>query len=138
MAPHEAFRQCARENRERAETQGIGLDTDLSPMRFYSIEELIGRELKDWEFLHVVNEYFAEAQEIYYGYWQMNQDEFRKFARENRRQAEAQGIGLESKLSRITRYTLEEHLGRKLKLHEEYLRVYMNAREILGECRNSW
>jgi hypothetical protein len=63
---------------------------------------------------------------------------FRQYARENRIRAEAAGIGLDSKLSRITRYTLEEHLGRKLRPHEEYLRVYTNAKEILGECRGSW
>jgi hypothetical protein len=69
----------------------------------------------------------------------MDQNEaFRRYARENRKRAEAAGIGLDSKLSRITRYSLEEHLGRKPKPHEEYLRVYTNAKEIVGECKGSW
>jgi hypothetical protein len=64
----------------------------------------------------------------------MNPDEaFRQFAKENREQAEAAGIGLESKLSRPTRYTIEEYLGRKLKPHEEYLRILANVKEIIGE-----
>ncbi len=58
---------------------------------------------------------------------------FRRYARENRKRAEAAGIGLDSKLSRPTRYTLEEHLGRKLTPFEEYLRVYTNVKEILEE-----
>jgi hypothetical protein len=49
---------------------------------------------------------------------------FRQYARENRKRAETQGIGLDSKLSRITRYSLEEHLGRKLTPYEEFLRTY--------------
>ncbi len=48
---------------------------------------------------------------------------FRQYARENRKRAEAAGIGLDSKLSRPTRYTIEEYLGRKLQPHEEYLRI---------------
>ncbi len=69
----------------------------------------------------------------------MNQtnEVFRQYARENRERAEAAGIGLDSKLPTITRYTLEEHLGRKLTPLEEYLRVYTNVKEIFGECRNS-
>jgi hypothetical protein len=63
---------------------------------------------------------------------------FRQYARENRKRAEAEGIGLDSKLSRITRYSLEEHLGRQLTPLEEYLRTYTNAREALGEWDRSW
>jgi len=63
---------------------------------------------------------------------------FRQFARENRKRAEAAGIGLDSKLSRITPYSLEEPLGRKLTPFEEGLPPYTNAGEILGERKNSW
>ena len=55
LIANELFAQLARESRERLEQQGIGLESELSPQRFYSIEEFLGRLLTIEEHTQVTN-----------------------------------------------------------------------------------
>ncbi len=64
LIANELFAQLARENRERAEKQGIGLDSRLSDPP-YSIEEYIRREFSETRDVSMIDRYLDEYKRRY-------------------------------------------------------------------------
>ncbi len=64
LIANELFAQLARENRKRAEKQGIGLDSQLSDPS-YSIEEYVRRELAETCDVSMINRFLDEYKKRY-------------------------------------------------------------------------
>jgi hypothetical protein len=59
LIAYELFAQLARENRERAEKQGIGLDSELSLKRCYAVEEYFETVFADGTDRETLRDYLA-------------------------------------------------------------------------------